>query len=344
MGTFTPPVADGNARANPWGTSAKDRLMRHYGAQTTGVTVWQNQDLTWEESQYPYNGRPDAPGLLQARRVYLGGHVHEINDTQLVELAGAGYFDRINIADVEIPFWKPEHVDKLTHWKISTPGDGAVAKTPFVRNGQLIVQNSAGPAGTSGGQRDVWVHEDILYENFLVETWMDAPNYAQGVGPDQHLQQIGICLRHNTTAGEQQMVAINNNVFFEVPVTNIGVWHSTLDGSAMQNRQTSLGFPALLSPSQFPYQVGIWLDQNIVRVRVKKPEQAWPPWVDDRTSHPFSQAVNLDTEASSPAEAAAIPTPVGRGSAGLIHAHLGTVSEGIFGPTSFRNPDNPGMS
>lgn len=346
MGTFTPPVADGNARANPWGTSAKDRLMRHYGAQTTGVTVWQNQDLTWEESQYPYNGRPDAPGLLQARRVYLGGHVHEINDTQLVELAGAGYFDRINIADVLIDGWKPEDTAKLTRWRISTPGDGALPKAPIInRDQQLVFQNSAGPMGTSGGQRDVWIHKDILYDNFEGEIYFDAPRYGEGAGADQYLQQMGVVLRHTTSAGEQRMVAINNNVFFVVPVLNIGVWKSALDGSTMGNRQTSLmDFTTLFNP-HFPYELGYRLDDNVVRCRVRKPNTAWPPWVDTLNGHTHSTAVNLDTECGSPAEVASIPTPVGRGGAGIIANHLGQIPEGIIGRRCvFRNPDNPGMS
>lgn len=345
MGTFTPPIAPGVSRADPWSGRARDRLFKYFGSQDTGVTVWQDQDLQWHEEQYPYAGRPDVPGLLQARRAYQGGHIHDITDTQLVELAGVpgkDYFSRINIEDVEIPGWKQEHLNKLNHWRISTPGDGALPKPPFInQNEQAVFQNLSGPQGTSGGQRDVWLHDDVLYENFEVETYMDAPRYGEGAGPDQYLQQLGIVLRHNTTAGEQRMVAINNNVFFVVPVLNIGVWKSALDGSSMGNRQTSLmDFTTLFNP-HFPYELGIRLDDNVVRCRVRKPNTAWPPWVDTLNAHTYSTAVNLDTECGSPAEVASIPTPVDRGSCGIIANHLGQVPEGIFGRTVIRNRSHP---
>lgn len=335
MATFTPPVEPGIAFGDPDHHSYK--LMKFYGSVPTGVTVWQDQNLIWHQQQYPYNGRSDSPGLAQARRVYEGGHVHEIDDTQFVELAGAGYFHRINIADVDHE-WKPETLRKLTKSQITTiPGD-VVLDPPRINGAQQgEFTLASGVSGQSGGQRDLWLHDDILYSDFDVEFTVHNPQYGEA----GRLQQAGICLRYQEDPANdrKRVIAINNNVFFFVPVLNVGVWSSNMAGTSMLNRQYGFPVESLFTPN-FPYQVGIKLRDNIVYARIRRPGTAWPPWATDLTSNLHSKRIDLDANAGTPGEVAANPTPVGRGGGGWIAAHMGTNALIWHDRTKFINPDN----
>lgn len=338
MPTFTPPIGNGVSRGDPNRLTARDRLMSYYGATPTGVTVWQDQTLAWHEQQYPYAGRSDSPGLLQARRVYQGGHIHEIDATQYVELVGAGYQDRLNIADVEMT-WKQDQLSKLTRSNMSFTGDGAVPANPTVDGDQRgTFTLSAGPVDTSGGQRDFWIHSDIRYQDFEIETSLNNIDY--GVGG--RLQQIGLAVRYVEIGGLKYAITVNTNVFFFVPFINVGVWKSNLDGTGFINRQYSFPVESTFSPL-FPFKLGVRLDGNICRVRTWQDGTSPPAWADNLTSQIRSKAINLDTDAGSPAEVANIPTPTGYGSAGFLLGHLGTSALSKFGRTVFHNSANQGQ-
>jgi len=333
MPTFTPPITEGVA----WGDTGNDsdKLMRHYGAVPTGTTVWQDQALNWHEQQYPYQGRPDSPGLDQARRVYTGGHVHEITPTQYVELFAAGYADRLNIADVEM-IWRPDQISKLARSNMSFSGDGAVPANPTVGGDQRgAFTLSAGPVDSSGGQRDFWLHSDILYTDFEVETTLDNIDY----GVAGRLQQGGIVVRYQEIGGLKYGVTINNNVFFFVPFINVGVWKANLDGTGFINRQYNFPNGSQFDPL-FPHKLAIRLTDNICQVRTWQDGKPPPPWSNNLTSYTNSKAINLDVDAGSPAEVANIPTPVGRGGAGFMACHLGTSAIIKYGRTTFHNQDN----
>lgn len=105
MPTFTPPTTDGNPV-----TDGSHPLWRHYGAWSTGLTVWKDESGVWHQALSPYLGGDTstvhhgdtttttgpAPGLATAQVVYLGGHVHEITDAEATELTAAGYGDYID--------------------------------------------------------------------------------------------------------------------------------------------------------------------------------------------------------------------------------------------------------
>lgn len=338
MPTFTPPVADGIARGGSDSLDPRDRLMSYYGATPTGVTVWQDQNLVWHEQQYPYAGRPDSPGLLQARRVYQGGHVHEIDDTQYVELVGAGYQSRLNIADTEMT-WRSNQISKLTRSQMSFTGDGAVPATPTVDGDQRgVFTLSAGPIDSSAGERDFWLHRDVRYKDFEIESSLD--NLQYGVGG--RLQQIGLVVRYQEAGGVKSGVTVNTNVFFFVPFINVGVWKANLDGTGFINRQYNFPVDSVFTPN-FPFKIGVRLVDNICQVRTWQDGTGPPAWATDLTSQVRSKAINLDVNAGSPAEVVSIPTPVGDGSAGFIAAHLGTSALSKVGRTTFHNLANQGQ-
>lgn len=333
MPTFSPPIEDGQA----WGDTGhdSDKLMRHFGAVPTGKTVWQDQALAWHEQQYPYAGRSDNPGLAQARRVYVGGHVHDITDTQYVELVAAGYQNYLNIANTEM-VWRPEQVSKLQLSNMSFTGDGAVPATPTVGGDQKgAFTLSAGPVDTSGGRRDFWLHRDIRYQDFEIETELNNVDY----GVAGRLQQGGICCRYIETGGLKYAVVVNNNVFFFVPFMNVGVWKANLDGTGFINRQYSFPVESAFSPL-FPHKLAIKLTGNICQVKTWQEGKQVPPWSNDKTTYTNSKAINLDTDAGSPAEVANIPTPTGYGGAGFMACHLGTSAVIKYGYTKFRNQAN----
>lgn len=348
MPTFTPPVADGVAFGNSGADS--DKLMRFYGAMPTGVTVWQDQNLVWHEQQYPYQGgdvvtshngtetitMPAVEGLATARRVYAGGHVHEIDDVQAVELAAAGYLDRINIADVSMT-WKNEELAKLVRSRVSFVDSQEVPVLTIDGGEQGDATIAAGAVGSSGGQRDWFIHRDILYSNFEVNTGLNNVDY----GVDGRLQQTGIVLRYveDIPNNRKYGVTVNNNVFFFVPVINVGVWSATLDGSSMTNRQYGFPLDSTFTPL-FPFKLDIRLDDNICRVRTYQADTQVPPWADDLTSYVHSKAIDLDVDAGLPGEIAATPTPTGRGGAGFVVAHMGTSAHSKFPRTYFKNRDN----
>src|SRR5688572_1895906 len=346
--TFTPPTEDGVAWADPQSMDPADRLMRYYGTVETGVTVWRDSMGIYHRGQYPWAGgatytthngpntltTSSQPGVLDAIEVYLGGHTYNITDAQALSLVAAGFQDRINIAPVTLQ-WTADDLALLQRKTISfTVGD--VPASPFLDSAnRACFKLASGSSITSPGQRDVWQHPNILYEDFEVSTTLDPFDYATGI------PQGGIALRIVEDATHRTIVAINNNVFFFVPVLNVGVWRATLDGSSMFNRQYGFPFPDSLFDPLFPYSFDVRLIDNIVQAPVYQHNTPKPDWVNDLTSNPRSKAINLDTDAGNPAEVALAPTPTGRGGAGTIASHLGTADAGIyrFRTTTFRSLD-----
>lgn len=86
MPRFTPPVDNDMVPFDP-----QDLLWSKYGGIPKGRTVWKDAQGVWHDQHYPYNGREDAPGLLQAQVVYLGGHEYDITTDAANELIAAGY-------------------------------------------------------------------------------------------------------------------------------------------------------------------------------------------------------------------------------------------------------------
>lgn len=353
MATFTPPTEDGV----PWGDASSmepaDRLMRYYGAVTTGVTIWKDQNNIYHRSQYPYQAGAthtvfndasvqviqEPPGLADAQEVYLGGHTYQITDAQAVQLFAAGFGDYVNIAPVEIN-WRTEDLPKLTKRVISfLPGE-TMADPTIDNSGRGVFQLATGTLGQSGGQRDFYTHGDILYQDFEAETIIDPYIYGYDYGGGQQaLPQSGIVLRQQEGPTHRTGITLNNNVLFFVPILNVGVWRATLDGSVMENRQYSFPFPDSLFDPYFPYGIGARLTNNIVQARVFVPGQRKPPWENDLTTSPVSKAINLDTDTN---DLHLAPTPTGRGTAGIIAAHTGTgpFSQCRFRRTTFRSLDN----
>ena len=352
MATFTPPVEDGV----PWGDASafepEERLMKYYGSVQTGSTIWRDTNGVYHRSQYPYlagaehtvwNGADsqtfqEPPGLADAVEVYQGGHTYPISDAQAVQLFAAGFGDYVNIAPVEIN-WRTEDLSKFTKRVISfLPGDTMAAPT-LDGSGRGVFQLASGTLGQSGGQRDFYTHGDILYQDFEFETIIDPYIYGHDYGGGQQaLPQTGIVLREQEGPTHRTGITLNNNVFFFVPFLNVGVWRATLDGTVMENRQYSFPFDSVFDPA-FPYGIGGRLVNNIVQVRVFIPGQRKPDWQNDLTSSPVSKAINLDTDTN---DLHLAPTPVGRGTGGLIVAHTGSgpFSQCRFRRTTFRSLDS----
>lgn len=85
MPQFTPPVMQDAVPFDP-----TDPLMSKYGGVAKGRTVIK-VDGIWRVLDYPYAGRPDAPGLDQADEYFLGGHVYDITEAKADELMAAGF-------------------------------------------------------------------------------------------------------------------------------------------------------------------------------------------------------------------------------------------------------------
>lgn len=112
MATFTPPTTAGRLIADPGKRhrSPAHALWSHYGSWETGQTVWKDAAGVWHTSVTPYQGGavhrvfdggqlvsetgPDD-GLATAERVYLGGHVYEIDAEEEAELIAAGFEEYI---------------------------------------------------------------------------------------------------------------------------------------------------------------------------------------------------------------------------------------------------------
>lgn len=84
MPTFSPPVAYSRPPVLPV-PHPGNRLMRHFGAQAVGQTVYKSGGV-WVTKQYPSQSELDA-----ASEVYLGGHIYEVSDDQAVALVAAGF-------------------------------------------------------------------------------------------------------------------------------------------------------------------------------------------------------------------------------------------------------------
>jgi hypothetical protein len=80
--TFTPPTVDE-------APASTGRLLFRYKLRR-GITVIQNQDLTFTQGRYFSNDE-----LLAARAVYLGGHVYELSANEETALRNAGYGSNI---------------------------------------------------------------------------------------------------------------------------------------------------------------------------------------------------------------------------------------------------------
>lgn len=310
MTTFTPPTEFGEPRGDAASLDLPDRLMSHYDPGLAGVTVWQDQSGVWHQSQFPYHGRPDSPGLAQSQRFFLGGHTYDIDPTTEAALISAGYSAYLNTNPVNHTWFKSPDVSKFTRWPLTISDPSATYHLSVDDGENLVAREEDGPAEFSSSNRNFWIHEDTAYNaDFDASVIIDPTNY----GVSGIAEQSGLVLRAQQSGGRNLGITINNNIFFVIPHCNIGVWSSDLDGSNFTNRQTNIPIGLTIG---LPHRYDCKLEDNIITVRVGQPHLAMPDW-DDPT---FALTVNLDTDAGS---VVGNPTPVGEGEAGLIAAHLG---------------------
>lgn len=320
MTTFTPPVADGVSWAQEGDASA--RLMKFYGSVPTGVTVWQDQVDQWHEQQYPYHGRSDALGLAQAKRVYVGGHVHDISSADAAALTAAGYGSRINIAPVQ-GTWKTEELAKYdTKVKVTDPDGLNLTGPPYISgNDMFTIRLATGINPGQSGLREWFLNSDTSgWTDSRGVCVIDPPVFSVDYLGDPAadiLPQMGVVLREqfNSSTGKNQGITLNNNTIFGLSMLNIGAWHAFPDGTGFNNRQFQ--WP-LFESIGLPYGFEWELIGNIIKVRIfnanESPETT--PW-----SHPtHARILNLDVDCGSPA---IVPTPTGPGTNGIISAHLG---------------------
>jgi len=315
MPTFTPTTADGNPRADPHSGSARDRLMKFYGSNPTGVSVWKDQGGVWHQQQYPYHGRLDAPGLAQAQLAFIGGHTYEISDAVAAELIAAGFGDGVNSAVVDYTWFKPEFTTKWDEWHM-TDHSNSVYGMRVNSAENLEIFEVSGDLPIQDNSRRFFVHDDTHFNSdFDAQVVLDPVAYgAFGIA-----EQSGLVLRAQISGGKYRGITINNNIFFVVPNCNIGVWSTNLDGSGFQNRQASLAIGLLV---QFPMRYDVKLRGNIITVRAYGDRQPVPRWDDPL----YALTVDLDsTQAGTSQQLIDNPTPVGDGGAGLIAAHLGSL-------------------
>lgn len=313
MRLFTPPTEPEIPLYDPDDRRKVNALLRHYKPLEKGVTVLKSGGA-WARAPYPSINQ-----LRDADKALLGGHVHEITDAEATELTAAGFGDRINLEDVELTF-KPHQLARLaTHWTLSTSGTDATG--PAAVDGHergVIGPLVAGASDDFGNLREWWLHE-------YTQGWTDSHIICEGIDPpyfgDQGdgntiIPQGGAVLRAKFDGTYNRGVTINNGVFLSLPITNVGVWQALPDGTSYSNRQYSWPFFESLA---LPWAFEAKLQGNTVQIRIWTAGGRPPEW-----THPTqAKTINLDTDAGN---AAAIPTPTGTGTNGLIVAHLGTDS------------------
>jgi hypothetical protein len=311
MTTFTPPTEFGEARGNPDVLDPAERLMSFYDPVLAGITVWQDQSNNWHQNQFPYDGRPDSPGLRQAQRVFLGGHTYDVDSATETALIAAGYGPYLNTAVVDHTWFKPAALSKFTRWAMTVVDPSATYSLSVDSSENLVAREDNGPEQFRSNNRNFWIHSDTNYNaDFDATVTLDPTNYE---GEGQIAEQAGVVLRAQNIAGVQTGITINNNIFFFAPQINIGIWKANEDGTGFISRGASIAAMGLVD---FPHVYDIKLTGNIITVRGYTPSTPKPSWSDPT----FAKTINLDTEAGDPS---ASPTPVGEGKAGLIAAHLG---------------------
>jgi hypothetical protein len=324
MTTFTPPEGLGEARGDPHSLNPADRLFRHYSPLPTGETVWQDQDDTWHQSQYPYAGQVEDPGLLQAQRVYQGGHIHDISAADEAALITAGYGSRINIAPVKAT-WTSEQLSKFSSKMLLTAdGTHATPAIPSLTNGnKLGIQLSAGTIPSQSSLREFFLHSDTAgWTDSQGVIEIDPPTFGLDIGGGALIiPQMGVVLRaqFNSSTGKNQGITLNNNVVFGIPFLNVGAWHAFPNGSGFANRQASPW--DLTTMLGLPYGWKWELIGNTIRVKIF-PAGTSPDaisWSDPVLSKTVD--LNVDT--------GIVPMPTGPGTNGIISAHLGTDSRSM---------------
>lgn len=349
MPVFVPPTVDSGAWGDPDAEDPANRLFSFYSGLQEGVTVFQDQDGNWHQQQYPYWGNKHrswydgkiisestSTGLQHARRFFLGGHIHQIDQETASELTEAGFGDRINIVSpVEITPTNAE-LDLLSN-QVMTAHSPNTPDRPGI-DGNITTFNLQSGTQNFSNRRDFWLHDHT-------SGWRDTRVFCRALAPlvftashpdlGQVLPQGGAVLRFQPggTAKKGRGVTINNNIFLGLHMLNIGVWEAYPDGTGFANRQTSFDF---FENPGFPYGFEAILEGSTVQVRVfpSSQYQTPPPW-----DHPtLARTINLDTDAGN---ADTIPTPIGQGTNGFISAHPGThpLAAVRIGPTTFERLD-----
>lgn len=309
MPLFTPPTEEGQPLHDPDDRRTINKLLRHYRPHQKGVTVVREAGQ-WVEVSYPTINR-----LRDAEKVLLGGHVHEVTDAEAAELEAAGFGDRINIEDTELTF-KPEQLARLSpKWLLTAQGSDATGPGAVDGHERGVFTLATGISDDFGNLREWFLHD-------FTEGWTDShvicegidPPYFGEVEPSYHvIPQAGVVLRAQFDGTYNRGITINNGVFLDLPLLNIGVWQAHPDGSNFSNRQFSWPFFESLP---LPYAFEAILTGVQVQVRIWAAGGRPPDW-----SHPTqARIINLDTDAGN---AGAIPTPTDEGVNGLVVAHLG---------------------
>lgn len=83
VATFNPPTEDVVRYGDPNTGGIQRRFWRFYSPEARGINVYLLNDGTYTEVDQRDTG--------QVAKVYLGGHVHEIDANEVASLTAAGY-------------------------------------------------------------------------------------------------------------------------------------------------------------------------------------------------------------------------------------------------------------
>lgn len=299
MPTVSPPTVPGY-RTLPGDDTVWNRVAAFFDRGAQGLWLLK-EGGTWSAAE-----SPDLERVVAAQRVLVGGHIHDVDQATADELVAAGFGSGLNIAPIEATWYRGQ-LAKFTKWTLTAPPPGNASELSVDGSERGVVRLTQSTQQGQIAMREWFVHSDLEGNDFVARTIIDPPFFGSKDGVDI-LPQGGLVLRAQQSGGINTGVTINNNVFLGLPMLNIGVWKSNTDGTGFQNRQ--FGTPVFSNPA-FPYGFDVRLVGNICTVTYITPEHnvVGPTYV-----------VNLDTQAG---DAGAIPTPVGKGKAGFISAHLG---------------------
>jgi hypothetical protein len=348
MSVFTPPSVEDT----PYGQKDEPSyyLMRYYGGEPTGLTIWRDQGGVYHQSLYPYQGGDETfnfdngvlvshtgpiPGLATATEIYQGGHVYQVDNTTALDLIVAGYGGYLNHVPLDVLWDANFQVGNLwTRRVISQDGDAAFSLQSISSEGVGVLTKSGGPV-TASNQREWWAHDWTTgWTDFECQTQFKPRSFTDTpLTNPQH----GLVGRIGNDGTSYFGVAAWHDIAFLSPaIINIGVCYSNIAAPNLVFRSVNHTFPPGVGfLDKFPINLGFRVIGTTATIRFWTATMPRPEWTDPIWS--FSVDLN------SFGDTVGLPTPT-QGQAGYWLGHGGNLVQSYprFGLSYFKRPgDNP---